>query len=135
MVVGILLFAGTAIGLSYAKYDEATTTIIVEDGLKCCVDGKEITGKSTITTNLKGGYLKVCVESEKPAVIGYYGVWYNDVDKQTREGQSSEEVTSYSIDIPFNHGKYDGSLVIRNMGSEAYGAPIHMKIHFDESKI
>ncbi len=135
MIIGILVFAGTAIGVSYAKYDEATTTVTIEDGLKCTINGKAVSNGDVITTKLDGGYLKVCVESEFPAVIGCFGVWYTDGKTVTENKDSTDEVTCYEFKIPFNHGDYNGSLLVRNMGSDAYGCPISMVLHFDESKV
>ena len=135
MVVGILVFAGAALGVTYVKYDEATTNIILEDGIRCTIDGKDISNGETVTSNLKGGYLNVHVESDTPIVFGYSGVWYSDDVSETKDGDSADEVTSYDFKIPFSHGKYNGTLLIKNMASEAYGCPISMVLHFDESKI
>ena len=135
MVVGILVFAGAALGVTYVKYDEATTNIILEDGIKCTIDGKDISNGETVTSNLKGGYLNVHVESDTPIVFGYSGVWYSDDVSETKDGDSAGEVTSYDFKIPFSHGKYNGTLLVRNMASDEYGCPISMVLHFDESKI
>ena len=135
MVVGILVFAGLALGVAYAKYDEATTTIILEDGIRCNIDGKDIGNGEKITTELTGGYLNVHVEYDTPIVFGYSGAWYSDDRTETQDGDSSTEVTSYDIKISFSHGKYNGTLLVRNMASDEYGCPISMVLHFDESKI
>ena len=135
MIVGILVFAGTALGVTYSKYDEATTEVILEDGIRCTIDGKDVNNGDEITSGLKGGYLNVHVESEAPIVFGYSGFWYSDDRTVIMNGDSGTEVTSYDFRIPFNHGEYNGGLTIRNTGSDAYGYPIHMVLHFDESKI
>lgn len=135
MIAGILLFAGTALAVTYTKNDVATTEITLEAGIRCSIDGKDISSGDTITTNLKGGYLNIHVESDTPMVFGYFGEWTSDGTVEIKSGDSSAEVTSYNLQIPFGHGKYDGSLVIRNNGSDAYGYPISMVMHFDESKI
>ena len=135
MVVGILVFAGTAIGVTYAKYDEATTTVTIDDSLKCTINGKDVSNGETITTKLDGGYLKVHVESETPVVIGCSGVWYSDDKTVTEFEETDKEVTSYDFKIPFNHGKFNGKLMIGNKASDGYCCPIQLVLHFDESKI
>lgn len=135
MIVGVLVLAGTAIGVTYAKYDEATTEIILEDGINCTIEGKQVSNGDRVTSGLKDGYLNIHAESETPMVIGYSGVWYSDDRTEIQNGDSNNEVTSYDFRIPFNHGKYNGKLLIRNMASDAYGYPITMVLHFDESKI
>ena len=135
MIVGILVFAGTALGVTYYKYDEATTTIILGDGLTCTIDGKEVKNGDTITSELRGGYLNAHVESNTPVVIGYVGLWASDGDTEKREGDSSVEVTSYDIKIPFNHGSYNGKLQIWDLADDASGNLITLVLHFDESKM
>ena len=135
MVVGILFLAGTALGVTYAKYDEATTEIILEDGITCTINGKEVSNGEKVTSEMKGGYLNVHAESETPIVFGYSGVWYSDDRADVQNGKSTDEVTSYDFKIPFNHGKYNGRMVIKNDASDSYGYVITMVLHFDESKM
>lgn len=135
MVVGILVFAGTAIGVTYAKYDEATTQVTVGDGLRCTINGKAVSDGETVTTKLDGGYLKVHVESDTPVLIGCSGVWYSDKNTATEHEETDKEVTSHDFKIPFRHGKYNGKLMISDTASADYCCPIQLVLHFDESKI
>ena len=134
MVAGILLFAGTAIGLSYAKYDEATTTVILEDGITCTINGKEVGNGDTMNVKMEGGYLNVCARSPDAAVIGYSGQWTSGDRTCTGTDTSGDEVTDFDFKIALSHGSFTGRVVIKNMGADEL-QPIELTFTIDESKV
>ena len=69
MAAGVILFAGAAIGLSYTKYDELTTTIDLDDGITCTLNGKEVSNGETVTIRQDMGTVRVHLESEYPIPI------------------------------------------------------------------
>ena len=134
MAVGILVFAVTAIGLSYAKYDEATTTVFLGDGITCTIDGKEVSNGDTVKAPVKGGYLEVHAESATPAIIGYSGMWTDGDKTCTSSGKTDSEVSESDFKIAFNHGSFSGRMSIKNMGIDEL-QPIELKFTIDESKV
>ena len=134
MTVGILVFAGAAIGLSYAKYDEATTTVILEDGITCTINGKEVSNGDTVTVRTEGGYLNVRAESPAPAIIGYSGQWTAG-DKTCKSTECTEdEVETFEFKVALSHGSFTGRMVIKDMGGDEL-QPIELKFSIDESKV
>ena len=134
MTVGILVFAATAIGLSYAKYDEATTTVVLEDGIACTINGKEVSSGETVTVRTEGGYLNVCAKSPSPAIIGYSGQWTSGDRTSTATKWTDKEVEEYDFKIALNHGSYTGRMTIKNMDGDEL-QPIDIKFTIDESKV
>ena len=134
MVVGIFVLAAGAIGLSYAKYDEATTTVILEDGITCTINGKEVSNGETVTVKLEGGYLNVHAVAPMPMVIGYSGQWTAGDNTCKSTVWTGSEVESYDFKVAINHGKFTGRMVIKDLGGDEL-QPIELKFSIDESKV
>ena len=132
MVVGILAFAALAIGLSYAKYDEATTTVTLDDGIKCCINGKEVNDGDTVTVKLEAAKLKICVSSEYEQAIGYAGKWTCG-DKTVTSSKTDDSVSkSGEFIIDLNHGSYTGAVKIKFIPVDMDGQKITMKFTIAE---
>lgn len=127
MIVGILAFAALAIGLSYAKYDEATTTVTLDDGIKCCINGKEVSDGDTVTVKLEAAKLKICVSSEYDQPIGYAGKWTCGDKTVTSSKTDDSTVKSGEFVIDLNHGSYTGAIKIKFVSADMNGQKITMK--------
>ena len=106
MAVGFVLFAGAAIGLSYAKYDEVTTVVTIEDGITCTINDRAVSNGEKVTFK-NGEDLKIHIESEYALPISMAGRWTSD----------TKTVTDYRIDgndmtVRFGHGIFDGKLKV-----------------------
>ena len=132
MVVGILAVAATAIGLSYAKYDEATTTVTIEDGIKCCINGKEVSNGDTVTVKLEAAKLKIEVCSEYEQPIGYAGKWTSNDHTVTSSKTDDSTVKSGTFTVDLNHGKYNGILRIGFMDGDGDLANVVLKFTIGE---
>ena len=107
MVVGILAFAALAIGVSYAKYDEATTVVSIENGITCTINDKEVHNGDTITVRTGEYNMKIRVESEYDLPIGIAGKWTSDTRTVTCCDLDTKELV-----VAFGHGVFDGKLAI-----------------------
>ena len=131
IIVGILLFAGTAVGLSFTKYDEATTFVKLDNGIRCTINDVEVGDSHAVTVKTRDGYLDVHVESTDPAVIGYSGKWTSGDRSYVSTDTTDSEVTSYDFKILLDRGKFDGNLAIRNLGAED-GKTLTLTFFIDE---
>ena len=90
MIVGILVFAGIAVGVAYSKYGDVTTEVVMDDGLTCTINGKEVKNGDTITVNLQSTKLNVCVNTEKATRIACTGWWQSSNDRITFQDGTDE---------------------------------------------
>ena len=132
MIVGILAFAVLGIGLSYGKYDEATTTVTIDDGIKCCINGKEVSSGETVTVKLQADKMKISVSSDYDMPIGYAGKWTSDNHTVTSSKTDDSTVGEGKFIIEFNHGKYTGAIKIKFLNSEMDGQKITFKFSIAE---
>ena len=107
MAAGIVLFAATAIGLSYAKYDETTTEVFIEDGITCTINGKEVSNGETVTVKTGEYDLKIKVDSEYDLKIGIAGEWSSD-----QRTVSGHDFDSKELRVAMGHGTFSGKLRI-----------------------
>ena len=119
MAAGFVLFAGIAIGLSYTKYDEITTTVEVGDGITCTINGKEVSNGETITVPADLGALKVHAETDYDLPIIIAGKWTSD----------SKTVSDYRIDakdmnVNVGIGKFTGKLIVKFTDDGDLGAVV-----------
>lgn len=127
MIVGILLFAGTAIGLSYTKYDEVTTTVYIEDGITCTINDKEVRNGDRITIPTGNDSLRIHAVSNYVLPIGIAGKWCSE----------TRTITEYLIDandmeVSFGHGTFEGKLMIGFTAEDSDIAGIVLKFTIGE---
>ena len=119
MIVGILVFAGIAVGVAYSKYGDVTTKVVMDDGLTCTINGKEVKDGDTITVNLQSTKLKVCVDTEKATRIACTGWWQSSNDRITFQDGTDEEQTCAEFTIKFSMAThFDGSIYIDRCDKE-----------------
>ena len=132
MIVGILVFAGTAIGVNYSKYGDVTTEVVMDDGLTCTINGKEVKNGDTVTVNLQFTKLKVCVEAEKATRIACSGWWNSSDDRITFQDGTNDEKTCAEFTIEFGKAThFDGSIYIDNCDKEMDHDPICLSLICD----
>ena len=126
MIVGILVFAGLCIGVSYAKYDKVTTTVHFDDGIYVTIDDIEVTNGQTITIDKDLGHFHVAVRSDSDQYIGYAGQWTSGPDHVSVK-MRDETIQYYGeFTVHFGHGNFDGGLRISYLGGDTM-EPITMK--------
>ena len=110
MVVGILLLTVMCLGVTYNKYDEVTSQVIMDEGITCTINGKAVADGDVVTVNPNFGKLKICVDSQYELPIGVAGIWKSDKETITASSTDSSIVKSGEIKAMFGHGSYDGTL-------------------------
>ena len=113
MVAGFVIMMGVCLGLTYTKYDEVTTTVVMDDGIQCTLNDQTVSNGDEITVDMNNGYLDIHVESAYEQNIGYAGTWSSS--RNTVNSTNMPEPTAKSADyrIHFGHGTYSGRLVIK----------------------
>ena len=132
MVVGMLAVMAVCVGLSYAKYDEATTTVTLDDGITCTINGKEVSNGDTVTVKLEAAKLKIKVSSEYDQPIGYAGKWTAGDNTVTSSKTDDSTVGSGEFIINLNHGKYTGAIKIKFVSADMSGQKITFKFSIAE---
>ena len=128
MAAGFILFAGIAIGVNYTKYDEVTTTVTIDDGITCTINGKEVSNGDTVTVSMDLAKMNVCVKSDYDQPIGYVGSWTSGSDTVTSSQKDSSVSHCGKFVINFNHGSYTGSMKIKFFAGDEMQT-ISMKFH------
>lgn len=133
MIVGILLFAGIAIGVNYSKYGEVTTTVEIDDGLTCTINGKEVSNGDTVTVDLEFCKLKVCVNSDAATLIACSGDWSSDGDRVSFSDGTDSEVTCAEFTIDFGKAaSFNGIIVIDKAVDDLDHDPISLYFTYDD---
>ena len=131
MIVGILALAGLCIGVSYAKYDNVTTTVHIDDGIVVTIDDIEVTNGQTITIDKDLGHFRVAVRSDSEQFIGYAGQWSSGPD-HVSVNMRDETIKYYGeFTIHFGHGNFSGGLRISYLAPDML-QPITMKFNIGQ---
>lgn len=126
MTAGFILFAAAAIGVAYAKHDEVTTTVVLEDGITCTINGKAVSNGDKVTVKSEGGYLNVHVESNFEQGIGYAGTWQSVSNTVTSSCTDNTVSKCGDFKIAFNHGEYNGRINIQFFDGDGDLAAINL---------
>ena len=133
MIVGILLFAGIALCVNYANYGDVTTQVLLDDGLTCTINGKEVKDGDTVTVGLEYAKLKVCVSSDTAALIACSGNWKSDSDRVTYDDGTSDTTKHAEFTIDFGKAvHFDGWIFIDNCNSEMDHDAIDLYLDYDD---
>ena len=111
MAAGVILFAGAAIGLSYTKYDELTTTIDLDDGITCTLNGKEVSNGETVTIRQDMGTVRIHLESEYPIPIIMGALW-----KSSDRTIMASSLDCKGCDVQLGHGDFTGRFIAHYQG-------------------
>ncbi len=134
MIVGILLFAGLAICVNYAKYGDVTTEVLLDDGLTCTINGKEVKDGDTVTVGLEYAKLKICVSSNTAALIACSGSWSSDSDRITFSDGTEKSVKNAEFTIDFGKADhFDGRIFIDNGVDDLDHDPISLYFVYDDA--
>ena len=110
MVAGMLVFIALSLGVTSTKYDEVTTTVIMDDGIACTINGKTVTNGSTVAVNPDFSKIKVHVESNYQLPICIAGIWTSDKETVTGSCTDGSIVSSGDLKVTVGHGSYNGTL-------------------------
>lgn len=134
MIVGILLFAGIAIGVNFSKYGDVTTEVALDDGLTCTINGKEVNNGDTITVDMQFAKLNVCVTSDAAAKLACTGSWASGSDRVTFSDGTSEDATYAEFTIDFHKAvHFDGMIFIDKGVDDLDHDPIILYFEYDDS--
>ena len=134
-IFGLLVLTGICIGMSFTKYDKATTTIVLGEGMTCTVNGIEVNDGDEIEVDLDMHKMKVHIETDTPMVIECVGQWANDNNSVTCRDKTDREVTSadFTLDLG-KQGLYQGCLILNEIDTDDLDHdPIVLTFYFDES--
>ena len=124
MVAGMLVFIVLALGVTSFKYDEITSTVIMDDDLSVTINGKTVHNGDTVTVNPYFGKVTIRAESEYTLPIGIAGIWKSDKETVTASSTDSSIVKSGEIKATFGHGSYDGTVRVFYTADDSDLAPI-----------
>ena len=134
MIVGILVFAGFAVVVNYAKYGEVTTEVALDDGLTCTINGKEVKNGDTVTIGLEFTRLKVCVKSDSAAKIACTGSWASGKDRVTFDDGTSGDEKCAEFTIKFGKAaNFNGKIFIDKGSDDLDHDPIILYFQYDDS--
>ncbi len=133
IVVAIVVVAGLAVFLTYEKNNEIETTVHIEDGLECTVNGKSVSDGGTVTV-LNSGKIEIHVESDSAVRVLFEGRWVHE-DHVVEDSRDSETaVESYDIEIEVDKGDYKGTMRIK-AGNADDLCPVTLTFDYDSSKL
>jgi len=124
MVAGMLVFIALSLGITSCKYDEITSTVIMDDDITCTINGKVVHNGDTVTVNPTFGKVKIHVDSEYALPIGIAGIWKSDKETVTASSTDSSIVQCGEIKAAFGHGTYTGTVRVFFTADDGDLAPI-----------
>ena len=92
--------------------DGVETTLQIDNGLTCTLNGKAVKDGQTITVPLDNGKITLHVESVVAEKIGYSGKWVSGLITERSMLIIDEMVTKYDFVIEFSHPGFVGNLAV-----------------------
>ena len=129
--VALVAAAGVYAAVTAVNDDSVTSTVTVNDGLRCTINGKAVSDGDEICINPLDGKMDIHLESDTAGMLSYVGNWeYCDksVDKADR---TKVPLSEADFTIMFDHGKFKGGLTV---GMNAYGPSdngLTLKVYYD----
>ena len=135
LVVGAMVITtGGIMFFDFVKDKEVTTTVIVQDGLTCTINGEPVTDGQTITTNADNK-IRIHIESEGNAFLAISGSWHADKKDICKSDKLETAATSADFCFKLKRQNFTGNLAIYIDGSDGDLAPINLTFSFDESQV
>lgn len=135
-VMVALVAAGAAIGVNIMKNDEVTTEVLLDDGMTCTINGKEVANGDTVTVTISSGNMTIHVDSQAQGRLAVTGLWTAEGATASVKQCTDNPVTSADFPAKFiKHGTYKGAIYISNDAADSDIAPIILKFTVDESKV
>ena len=135
LVVGAMVITTGGIMLfDFVKDKEVTTTVIVQDGLTCTINGEPVTNGQVITTNADNK-IRIHIESEGNAFLAFSGSWHSDKKDICKSDKLETAATSADFCFKLKRQNFTGNLAIYIDGSDGDLAPINLTFSFDESQV
>ena len=133
LVAAIVAVAAISVfALGSHNDDKITTTVTIEDGLTCTINGQSVNNGGTVT--LEKGPLELHVVSSTMAKLGFAGLWKAGSKTVQEDNQSDFEITTLDYTIYFPHGDFKGDLSIKNLGADDL-SPVTLTFKYDETKL
>lgn len=136
-----LLTAIVVIGTAVAVFqysdckDDTCTTVEVGDGITCTINGESVANGDTVCIKRESGKLRIHVESEFDALLGFKGVWTSEGRTVRGAGVADDVCKTADFTVNFDHGEYKGTLLVANLSTDGDLGPINLTFSFDESKV
>ncbi len=134
LVVGAMVITTGGIMLfDFVKEKDVTTTVTVQDGLKCTINGDPVINGAVVITNAEN---KICihVESTGNAFLAFSGSWHSDKKDVCKSDVLETAATSADFCIKLDRQNFTGKLAVYIDGSDDL-APINLTFNFDESQV
>ena len=131
-----LVVAVAAVCTNMTKNDQVTTEVLMDDGMTCTINGKEVANGDTVTVSLDMGNMKIHVDSQASGKLAVCGLWSSDDGGASILKNTGKAVTSADFAVKFvKHGTFKGAMYISNDAADGDIAPIILKFTVDESKV
>ena len=89
-----------------------TTTVTIDEGLTCTMNGVPVKDGQTVSVPLDDGIITLHVESKVAETFGYSGVWESGLVTKRSMNIIEQMVTSYDFVIDFDHVGYTGNMAV-----------------------
>ena len=131
-----LVVAVAAVCTNMTKNDQVTTEVLMDDGMTCTINGKEVANGDTVTVSLDMGNMKIHVDSQASGKLAVCGLWSSDDGGASILKNTGKAVTSADFAVKFvKHGTFKGAMYISNDAADGDLAPIILKFTVDESMV
>ena len=110
--IAMVAVAGATVIAVGEKDDCVSTTVILEDGIRCTIDGKTVSDGDQICVKSLNGNLNIHLESDYAGMFLVNGMWDSDNGKTTASKASGSSVKSCDVTVGFGHGKYCGDMYV-----------------------
>ena len=135
LVVGAMVITTGGIMLfDFVKEKDVTTTVTVQDGLKCTINGDPVIDGSVVITNADNK-IRIHVESTGNAFLAFSGSWHSDSKDVCKSDKLETAATSADFCFKLDRKDFTGKLAIYIDGSDGDLAPINLTFSFDESQV
>ncbi len=130
--VALVAAAGVYAAVTAVNDDSVTTTVTVNDGIRCTINGKAVSDGDEIKINPMDGKMDIHLESDTPGLLSYVGYW-EDGDRSVDKADTVKvPLREADFTVAFDHGKFCGGLTV---GMNAYGPSdnaLTLRIFHDE---
>ena len=134
VVAAAVLTTGGIYLFDYVGEKDVTTTVMIQDGLTCTINGEPVSNGGTVTTNAEK---KMCIhiESTGNALLAFSGKWVSEKKTVYKDDALTEAAQTADFCIKLDRQDFTGNLAIFIAGSDSDDiCPIHMTFKFDESQ-
>ena len=134
VVAAMVLTTGGIYLFDYVGEKDVTTTVTVNDGLTCTINGDPVTDGQTVKVNAEKK-IRIHIESESNALLAFSGKWTSEKKDVTKSDELTEAAKTADFCFKLDRQDFNGSMIIYIAGEDGDLAPINLTVKMDESKV